>query len=363
MADRRARRIGLAGAGWVSPHHLDAWQRLRGRAAVVAIADPNVEAARARADAYGVPAVYASVDAMLEGEGPNLDVLDVATPRETHAPICRLAADRGLAMLCQKPLAPTLADAASLVADIGSRVRLMVHENWRFRPHYRRIAEWLRRDRIGAIHTATMTLFTSGLVVDATGHAPAIERQPMFATLERLLVMEVLIHHIDTLRFLLGPLTLVGASLGRSCSLVRGEDRAAMLMTTAAGAAVSVVSDFAAHGYPTAQRDHLEMQGSRGAILLENDRLRLVRGADHGPAEEEVAIDLNADYNASYLGALTHFLDRLDDGGAFETSAEDNLDTLRIVEEVYQVAASRSGSASHARARKGGAAGTKSPRA
>ena len=334
-SDTGARRIALAGAGWVARYHLEAWQRLRGRATVVAIADPNVEAARNRANAYGVPAVYPSVDAMLERHGMDLDAVDVATPRETHAPICRLAADRGLAIVCQKPFAPTFAEAASLVADIGGRVRVMVHENWRFRPHYRRIAGWLRGDRVGEIRTVTMSLFTSGLIVDASGRAPAIERQPMFATLERLLVMEVLIHHVDTLRFLLGPLTLAGASLGRSCPLVRGEDRASLLLTTTAGAAVSVVGDLAAHGYPAAQRDRLEIHGSTGAILLENDRLQLVRGGNRTSPEEDVAIDFAADYDASYLGALTHFLDRLDDGGAFETSPEDNLETLRIVEQVY----------------------------
>jgi len=38
-------------------------------------------------------------------------------------------------------------------------------------------------------------------------------RQPFFATEERLLLMEVMIHHVDTLRFLLGPLALDGARL------------------------------------------------------------------------------------------------------------------------------------------------------
>ena len=54
--------------------------------------------------------------------------------------------------------------------------------------------------------------------------------------------------------------------------------------------------------------------------------------------EEDVAIDLAANYEASYLSVFTHFLDRLDDGEAFETSPEDNLETLRIVEQVYAVA-------------------------
>ena len=247
------RRIGLVGAGWVSPHHLRAWQQLRGRARVVAIADPAVGAARARAQAFGVPAVYPSAEAMLEHE--QLDILDVASPRETHAPICRLGADRCLSIICQKPLAPMFDEAAALAADVGSRVRLMVHENWRFRPHYRRIAAWLREERIGRIRTATMTLLTSGLVTDGDGRAPALERQPNFATLERLLMMEVAIHHVDTLRFLLVPLALHGAAIGRSCALVRGEDRVSMFMTTASDAAVTLVADYMAHGQPPTLRD------------------------------------------------------------------------------------------------------------
>src|SRR5689334_9587529 len=142
MNDTGARRIGLAGGGFVAPHHLKAWQQLRGRAIVVAIADPDLQAARARADAWGIPTVHESVEAMLERE--QLDAIDVASPRETHAAICRLAADRGLAIVCQKPLAPTVDEAVSLIADVRGRARLMVHENWRFRPHYRRIAAWLR---------------------------------------------------------------------------------------------------------------------------------------------------------------------------------------------------------------------------
>jgi predicted dehydrogenase len=333
MCNLGTRRIGLAGAGFVAPHHLKAWQRLHGRAAVVAIADPQIEAARALANTFGVPAVYASVEAMLEGE--HLDVMDVASPRETHAPICRLAADRGLAIICQKPLAPTFDEAVSLVADIRGRARLMVHENWRFRPHYRRISAWLRDGRIGKVRTATMALLTSGLIPDSSGRAPAIERQPMFATLERLLVMEVLIHHIDTLRFLLGPLALTGASLRRSCPLVRGEDRASISMATTASSQVLLIGDFMAAGHPAAQRDRLEILGATGVIVLDGERLRLVRGAD---TEADVAIDFAADYDASYLGAFTHFLDRLDDGGPFETSPDDNLETLLIVEQVYQTA-------------------------
>ena len=107
-------------------------------------------------------------------------------------------------------------------------------------------------------------------------------------------------------------------------------------MTTVTASPVLLIGDLMAAGHPAAQRDRLEILGGTGTIELKGDRLRLVRDA---LVEEDVAIDFAADYDASYLGALTHFLDRLDDGGPFETSPEDNLETLLIVEQVYATAA------------------------
>jgi predicted dehydrogenase len=328
MSGRRV-RIGLAGAGWVTEHHLDAYRHLRDRASVVAIADPVRAAAEARAARYGIAEVYGSVEEMLDGT--RLDAVDIAAPREQHVPLCRLAARHGLAILCQKPLAPTLEEAERLVAELGGRVRLMVHDNWRFRPHYRQAHEWIRGGRIGRLRGALMTIFTSGLLPDESGALPALERQPMLAGLERMLLMEVMIHHVDTLRFLLGPLALTAARLGRRCPRIRGEDRAALFLVDDDGAAVSLLGDFMAHGYPPQQVDRLEIFGSEGSIFLRDDRLRLVGGA-----EQTVELDLQADYKGSYRAAIAHFLDRLADGGAFETSAEDHLETLGIVEAAYR---------------------------
>jgi D-apiose dehydrogenase len=327
---RRPLRVGLAGAGWVSEHHLDAWSALGDRAIVVAIADPDRRAAEARATRYGIPAVHESVESMLRAD--ELDAIDVASPRETHAPICRMAADAGIAILCQKPLAPTLGEAQSLVSDLRGRVRLMVHENWRFRPHYRQVHAWIREGAIGEVRTVVMSVLTSGLVPDASGALPALVRQPMLAGLDRMLLMEVLIHHVDTLRFLLGPLTLESARLGKACTAIRGEDRATLSLRGGNGAAVSLIGDFMAHGHPPAQFDHLEILGTAGAIVLGGDRLSLI-----GRESRTISINLPSNYKASYAGAITEFVDRLADGAPFETSPEDNLETLRIVEAAYRI--------------------------
>lgn len=330
----KAIRIGLAGAGWVSEYHLDAYESLKDRARVIAIADPARAAAEKRAARYGIPAIYDSVEEMLDDA--QLDALDVAAPREFHALICRMGARHGLPILCQKPLAPSFDEARELVTELGGRVRLMVHDNWRFRPHYRQVHAWIREGRIGDIRTVVMSVLTSGLLPDERGALPALVRQPMIAGLERMLLMEVMIHHVDTLRFLLGPLVLGAARLGKSSEHIRGEDRAALFLLGQNDIAVSLVGDFMAHGYPPQQADRLEILGTKGAVFLNENRLRLV-----GAREETLTLDLAANYKASYRGAIAHFLDRLTDGKPFETGPEDNLQTLEIVETAYRM--SRSG--------------------
>jgi predicted dehydrogenase len=319
----------MIGAGWVTQHHLNAYRKLADRVKIVAIADPLAQSRNERAKAYAIPAIYATAAEMLERE--KLDAVDIAAPRETHVAMCQLAASKGLAILCQKPLAPDLQEAQKLVQNLPPTIRLMVHDNWRFRPHYRLVAQWLIEGCIGKVRQASMTILTSGLLPDAEGRLPAVERQPFFANLDRLLLMEVMIHHVDTLRFLLGSLELKGANLGHSCPGVRGEDRATLFMSSPfSGAAVMLSGDFMARGYPAAQFDRLEIFGERGTIRLTDTALQLING---NPISQEV--DLDANYLASYQGAIEHFLDCLASGAPFETSPTDNLETLKLVENAY----------------------------
>ncbi len=320
-------RVGLIGAGMVSRHHLIGWAALAGQAGVVAIADPSVDAAARRAAEFGVPATYATAKAMLDAE--QLDAIDIAAPREVHAAMVRLGAARGLAILCQKPLAPDLAQAEALVADIAG-VRCMVHENWRFRRYYRDAAVWVQAGRIGAVQQCQMTLLTSGLLPDAAGVRPALHRQPFMQDLRRMLVNEVLIHHLDTLRVLLGELRVTACRLGRSCADMAGEDNALIALAAESGACAVLLGNMAAPGYPSTQADEMVLLGNAGTIRLHGSVLECTGGA---PGRNEY--DLAACYQDAYNAVIAHFADALRMGAPFETSPADNLRTLRLVEDCY----------------------------
>ena len=115
---------------------------------MVAITDPDVTRGQQRAAEFGVPAVYSNLQQLLASE--RVDAVDISTPRETHDALIRAVADRGIPILCEKPLGSSLEEAERLAAHVDTRTRLMVHENWRFRPSYRRIREWIARAAPGS---------------------------------------------------------------------------------------------------------------------------------------------------------------------------------------------------------------------
>lgn len=322
-------RVGLAGAGMVSHHHLVAWRAIDG-ATVVAIADPDRTKAEERAGEHAIPAIYDSVDAMLTHERP--DAIDIAAPMETHAALVEIAADHGVAILCQKPLAPTFNEAEAVAAIASAKgVRLMVHENWRFRPHYRTITAWLQGGRIGrpiAFHLETLS---ASLLPRADGTAPGLVRQPFLGRMERLIVLELLVHHLDTLTALFGPLEVTSATLSRGSPLVVGEDTATLSLKTKAVAG-TVFASMAAHGAPPRPSDKLTVLGEDGAIHLDGKSLTC-EGAD----PISIDVDLEADYQASYTNALAHFADRMKSGAPFATSPQAHLAVLRLVETIYNL--------------------------
>jgi predicted dehydrogenase len=241
-----------------------------------------------------------------------------------------LAAARGLPILCQKPLAPTLAEAMDLVRTLATGTRLMVHENWRFRPYYRQVAQWLREDVIGKPRMAQMTMLSSGLVANDAGKLPALERQPFMRTEPRMLVNELLIHHLDVLRFLLGPLEVLSARLRRYCTDIVGEDSALIHLQSASGALVTVLASMAAAGYPSSTIDRFEVTGERGSIQLRDHSLTRT-----GAMPASTHYDPVESYQAAYDRTIAHFIDALASGTPFETDPNDNLQTLRLVEDVY----------------------------
>jgi predicted dehydrogenase len=163
------------------------------------------------------------------------------------------------------------------------------------------------------------------------GRLFAIERQPFFTGLPRFIIMELLIHHLDTIRYLVGPVHVTAASAVRVCPEVIGEDVALISLKSDRGALGTVSGNLSAAGFPPLPADRLELIGDKGSILFEDNILCL-----RGTTEETIAFDFAQAYQQSYDNAIAHFVQALQDQTPFETGPGDNLQTLRLVEAAYR---------------------------
>jgi myo-inositol 2-dehydrogenase/D-chiro-inositol 1-dehydrogenase len=99
-------RLALIGAGWITPYHLAALDRL-GRTELVGVASARIESAEAIAEPRGVTA-YDDVPRLLDEERP--DVVYACVPPAAAVAVCEQLVERGIPFLTEKPLAAT--DAA-----------------------------------------------------------------------------------------------------------------------------------------------------------------------------------------------------------------------------------------------------------
>src|SRR5262245_12343040 len=103
--------MGIVGAGFVGPHHVEAVRRL-GYVDIVGVAGSSEKSAQAKADALGARRAYGSYEALLND--PDIQVVHNATPNYLHYPINAAAIAKGKHVVSDKPLAMTAAEAKSL---------------------------------------------------------------------------------------------------------------------------------------------------------------------------------------------------------------------------------------------------------
>ena len=127
--------VAIAGCGYFSRFHQDAWSRMEGvRVVGVADRDPSKRAAAA---ALFPQARRPSTTPRRCSTQTKPDLLDIVTPPQTHLDLVEAAAQRGITMICQKPLAPEHDEAVAIVETAEKAgVLLAVHENFRFMPWF-----------------------------------------------------------------------------------------------------------------------------------------------------------------------------------------------------------------------------------
>lgn len=324
-------RGALVGSGYASSFQLAAWARIK-EVKIVAVASRTEKKAAKRASEFGIPATYSDYRLMLDQERP--DFLDIATPPAAHLEMVREAARRRCALLCQKPIALTLGDLHEMVALCEhAGILFMVNENGRFQPWFRRMKELLNQGAVGQPFYANLTARARFTLPPASSHP----QWGLFADMPRLLVYELGVHFLDTLRFLHGEARMVQARLNRISPHVAGEDQAVLLLDFAGIVAVVDLSWAAVPAWPDRERitwGEYRVEGTAGTLHLRPDGLLRVL-TDAGETSEPFPRDAIL---LGYQGAQQHFVDCLLGGEEPETSGRETLKTMELVFGTYDSA-------------------------
>ncbi|MPY88477.1 MAG: gfo/Idh/MocA family oxidoreductase [Luteitalea sp.] len=142
--------MGIVGAGFVGPHHIDAVRRL-GFVDVVGIAGSSEASAKAKAEQLGVPKSYASYEALIQDS--DIEVVHNTTPNYLHYPVNLAVIEAGKHIVSDKPLAMNAEEARKL--RDAAAVKGVVHAvtfNYRGNPLVQQMRLMIERGDIGRPH-------------------------------------------------------------------------------------------------------------------------------------------------------------------------------------------------------------------
>lgn len=324
------------GAGYFSQFHFEAWARCEG-AELSAVCDMNSELAEKAAQAHGIPKQYVDFGEMLDVEKP--DFVDIITRPDSHLPLVKEATDRGVPIICQKALAPTFDEAQEIVRVAESaNVPLMVHENFRFQPWYREIRRQIDLGAIGdRLHCVSFRCRTG----DGWQSDAYLARQPYFREMPRLLIFETGVHFVDTFRYLAGEISGVYASLRKLNPDIAGEDSGMVMFEFSSGA--SGVWDGNRFNEPTSPDARFTfgealIEGNGGTLRLYGTGQLTLQTLGNAETEVDYEFEDRGFAGDCVFATQNHFVDRLRQDQAFETSGAEYLKTLTVVEAIYRSA-------------------------
>lgn len=329
-------RFALLGTGFWATYQLAGWLQTE-EVECVALYNRTQSKALRLAQQFGIPetSVYDDPAALLDRE--QIDFVDICTAVETHYPLTKLAADRSLPVVCQKPMATTLEECQALVQtcqDAG--VPLYINENWRWQYPMRQLKAALDTGRIGQVFRAR---------IDYRTNFPVFDNQPFLKDVEQFILSDIGSHILDTARFLFGDATHLTCQTYRVHSDIKGEDVATVMLHMQSGATVVCEMSYASRReHDRFPETYVQIEGDRGFLELGPDywiRETTDTGTlatRHKPPRYSWADPAYDIVHSSIVPAQRNIARALKGLEHGETSGDDNLKTMQLVYKAYESA-------------------------
>lgn len=207
-------RVGLVGYKFMGKAHSNAYRQIARffdigvKPVLKALCGRDAAGVKAAAEKFGWESYETAWEKLVQRN--DIDLVDVSTPGDTHAPISIAAAQAGKAVLCEKPLANTVAEAEAMVKAVQeSKVPNMVCFNYRRVPAVTLAKQVISDGTLGSIYHFRATYLQDWIV------------SPQFPLVWRLqkeiagsgVLGDLGAHIIDIARYLVGEITEVCGAL------------------------------------------------------------------------------------------------------------------------------------------------------
>lgn len=349
-------RVGIIGAGSVVQwSHYPNFARAIENTEVAAICDVQKERVEQFARQHSIPQAYTDYKAMLDKE--DLDIVVVAVPNVFHKPMSLAALKSGAHVLCEKPVALTLADAQEMFAVAAEKQRVLtVGTHYRWSSAMRASRKAVDEGFFGQIyHIRSVYTRRAGI----PGFGSWFTRQALAGGGCGL---DIGVHALDKALYLMDypePATVSGVTSGhlgaqgvglggwgidRQATAQGGqfdvEDLAYGLVRFKNGSSLILQSTWAMH-LPDQQL--LEVYGTEGGAIVHQDKLDLYADRHGAPVSIDVAIaprTLRAKPVNSALEQTKDLIRHLEgDADADVVSGTQAMVGIAILEGLYQSAA------------------------
>lgn len=246
-------KVALLGCGKISSAHLAAWKQTDGFE-VVGVFDLDRELASKRGAEFGVTRVFESIDQAVD----SCDVVDVATPPQTHARLAQQAIAAGKHLLIEKPIVIHASEWEAIHAALTPRTKLTVIHHMKWAESMLTAKGWIDDGRIGSVIRMRREFLTSAatdrMLVGDSHWSHRLPGGRWFETLP---------HELYLTHWLCGALELSSVNVASTAAAPPGApaDEVAVVLR---GPSMIGTFEFSAHC--EVNRRHLTIQGSEGRI-------------------------------------------------------------------------------------------------
>jgi len=310
-------RVGIVGAGSMGRAHAAGWARTAAR--LVGVTSQRRDTAEALAARYGAR-VFAGFEELLA----EVDIIDLCVPTDLHREMTVRAAAAGKHVICEKPIALSLADGEAMIrACEQAGVRLFVAMVVRFFPQYRAAAQALQAGQLGELGVLRLKRVSY----------PPSAADDWFGDEARSggMILDLMVHDFDYARWLGGEVTRVFARSVRSGHPQAPGDYVLATLRFESGALALIEGGWA---YPSGVfRTAFDIAGSGGLVEWDSDGSeaihRYLRPA--GPQEaERVGLPLTVFAEDPYGNEIRHAYDAIVSGEPFTVTPRDGLEAVRL---------------------------------